>query len=367
MDLEHKISEELLIPPIAVSINLTSNEVTEQRIGKVRSVLKIVSVVLVLTAIVLLLFTKVISDPPAFAGAISSMARSQGKGASINILMVGDWGQQGGLSQVPVAKQMGLTAGYDGSNMVISVGDNFYQNGVSNTNSADWWTSWLNIYTNPTLTNIPWWCVLGNHDYKLNPWAQNQFHTVNSRWNMPSRYYSQIHTYNGISVGIAYLDTNPFAPENYRPGPIATNLNNASIKANDPPQVAWLASTLQSFDAAKVTWKIVVGHHAIHSGGSHGDTASLVQVVKPLLSKYNVKAYLCGHDHTMQHIARDGLNFFVNGAGSQPEPMPLQVQGTQYRVGNTAGFAVINMNAVMLLVQFIDSSGNILYEAFINH
>jgi 3',5'-cyclic AMP phosphodiesterase CpdA len=35
--------------------------------------------------------------------------------------------------------------------------------------------------------------------------------------------------------------------------------------------------------------------------------------VAPLLEKYKVDAYLCGHDHTQQHIENAGVQYYVSG------------------------------------------------------
>jgi hypothetical protein len=37
---------------------------------------------------------------------------------------------------------------------------------------------------------------------------------------------------------------------------------------------------------SKVTWKIVVGHHAIRSVSEHGDTMELVQQLLPILKVF---------------------------------------------------------------------------------
>lgn len=48
---------------------------------------------------------------------------------------------------------------------------------------------------------------------------------------------------------------------------------------------------------AKPTWLLVVGHYPVFSKGEHGDISELTTYLLPLLEKYNVHAYFCGHDH----------------------------------------------------------------------
>ncbi len=51
------------------------------------------------------------------------------------------------------------------------------------------------------------------------------------------------------------------------------------------------------------------------SVAEHGPTAILVNQLRPLLEKYNVTAYLCGHDHSEQYInTGSGIDYHVMGA-----------------------------------------------------
>ena len=45
-----------------------------------------------------------------------------------------------------------------------------------------------------------------------------------------------------------------------------------------------------------------------------------MQRLKPLLEKYNVTSYMCGHDHNLQHISDAGVEYFVTGAGHLIDP-----------------------------------------------
>ena len=60
----------------------------------------------------------------------------------------------------------------------------------------------------------------------------------------------------------------------------------------------------------------------VWSIGEHGPTSELVKRLRPLLFKYRVSAYLCGHDHSMQHLreVNTTLDYFVVGAGHLTDP-----------------------------------------------
>lgn len=47
---------------------------------------------------------------------------------------------------------------------------------------------------------------------------------------------------------------------------------------------------------------VVLGHYPVYSVCSHGSTLALIELVLPMLNKYNVTGYLSGHDHCEEHI-----------------------------------------------------------------
>ncbi len=85
-------------------------------------------------------------------------------------------------------------------------------------------------------------------------------------------------------------------------------------------QLAWLELTLQA--ASNCTWIVVVGHHPISTRHRTIDAVYndlLQRSVRPLLARYKVHMYLCGHLHNLQHVNEDGVHYFVSGAGGHLE------------------------------------------------
>ena len=98
----------------------------------------------------------------------------------LNFVVFGDWGRQGEQDQVEVAAQMASAAKATGAKFIISVGDNFYEDGVASTDDPHWRKSFEEVYQAPSL-QVPWYAILGNHDYHGNCEAQIAYSKINPR------------------------------------------------------------------------------------------------------------------------------------------------------------------------------------------
>ena len=272
----------------------------------------------------------------------------------LNFLIFGDWGRQGEKDQVEVADQMAKAAQDIGAKFVISVGDNFYEDGVTSVSDAHWRASFEDVYHQPSL-QVPWHVIMGNHDYHGNPEAQLAYHASSDRWNMPARYYLQTHPLDGgVTADFFYIDTTPMV-KGYHTNPITKR----QVASQDvPAQLAWLKDALA---ASKAEWKIVIGHHPIYSGGLHGKTPELIKNVLPLLHQYGVQAYFNGHDHDLQHLTVGDINLFDTGAGSEFRPTK-KTKHTQWSKG-CSGFTTVQLLGNRMNVRMIDNHGAMIYAA----
>ena len=66
-------------------------------------------------------------------------------GDDYTFLVVGDWGRNGHFAQRSVAKWMDIASYQFDADMIISTGDNFYDNGIASVNDPYWQTSYENI------------------------------------------------------------------------------------------------------------------------------------------------------------------------------------------------------------------------------
>lgn len=233
---------------------------------------------------------------------------------SLNFLVISDFGGQGGKIQRDVAEQMGKIAKLEKSKFVITGGDNYHLNGISDAHDPRWKTEYEDIYSAPSLY-IPWYASLGNHDYVGRVQAEIEYSKISKRWKMPARYYAHTEIINDTSsVLFVHIDTSPFITDYRNHDSIYHVLGQDTHK-----QLRWIDSVLAS---SKAVWKIVVGHHPIYSSvGNHGNTRELIDNVLPLLQKYGVQIYLCGHEHFLQYLVHGNINFFVCGGGSVSRPV----------------------------------------------
>jgi tartrate-resistant acid phosphatase type 5 len=277
---------------------------------------------------------------------------ADGSADGLNFIVFGDWGRTGEADQVEVATQMAAAAKLTGARFIISVGDNFYENGVASTDDTQWRTSFENVY-NAVALQVPWQVILGNHDYHGDCDAQIAYGKINPRWKMPARYYVQSEKIDdATTVDFFYLDTTPMVKSYF-----AEAATEKQVATQDvPKQLAWFKDALA---ASKAQWKIVVGHHPIYSGGEHGDTQELIDNILPLLQAHKVQAYFNGHDHDLQHLQAGTVNLFDSGAGSQFRATK-NTEHTKFARA-CSGFTTVALQADQMRVGMIDNNGTLLY------
>jgi acid phosphatase len=276
----------------------------------------------------------------------------------LHFVVIGDWGRRGRPDQQQVATQMAASAQSLGAAFVISAGDNFYDDGVASTDDSHWRQSFEDVYDAPSL-QTPWYVVLGNHDYHGNCQAQLDYAAAHPRWVMPARYYTQARPLgSSVNLDLIFIDTCPMV-KSYREGDQVENPNlRANVLTQDVSvQLQWLEKTLSE---SKAGWKIVVGHHPIYSGGIHGDQPELIGQVLPLLQRYKVQAYFCGHDHDLQHLRAGNVNLFVSGGGSEHRANH-EVPQSQFGK-SSSGFMAVSLAKERMMVRVIDNAGTQIYR-----
>lgn len=279
---------------------------------------------------------------------------------SLSLLAVGDWGRNGTFNQSEVAYQMGKIGEELDIDFVISVGDNFYESGLTDVNDPEFENCFTNVYTAPSLQK-QWYAVLGNHDYRGNALAQLDpfLHKIDSRWLCLRSFI--------VDTEVAqffFVDTTPFVRK-YWTHPKEDHYDWRGVA----PRKNYMSNLLKDLESALAAstakWKIVVGHHTMRSVSEHGDTVELVDKLLPMLETYGVDLYVNGHDHCLEHISSTDspLQFITTGGGSKAwrgiynptsEKLELFYDGQ--------GFISLQLTKAVVKVVFYDISGNILHQ-----
>lgn len=239
---------------------------------------------------------------------------------ALHLLAIGDFGT-GAADQIAVAKAMQnfVTERKLKTEGLWLLGDNFYgavKEGFT-VGSKRWQTDIEDMYPASVFPG-PCWAVLGNHDYHDNPGGEQvQLAYAASkpglRWTMPSKWFRFDLGAPAPMVTFICLDSNlqkVSGGKDKKTGKPKAHMSADEEKA----QLEWLKAELQK---PRAPFTVVVAHHPLYSNGSHGDSSALIEQWGDLLQQHQVHAYLCGHDHDLQHLELEGkfTSFVLSGGG----------------------------------------------------
>lgn len=275
----------------------------------------------------------------------------------LNFYLANDLGRNGYYDQMPIAELMGRMAETIDIEFVVAAGDVHHFEGVRSVNDPLWMTNYELIYSHPDLM-LPWYPILGNHEYRGNTQAVVDYSKVSARWDMPDKYYTQVMEEDGATIRLVMIDTSPLL-DKYRED---TEKYPDAGKQDMDRQLAWMDSVLT---AATEDWVLVVGHHPIYAytDKSESERLDMQKRVDSILRKHgNVDMYLCGHIHNFQHIRKKGsdTDYVVNSSGSLSRQNVEPVDGTVFCSGEP-GYSLITVDKKELCLHMIDKNGNIIH------
>jgi acid phosphatase len=279
---------------------------------------------------------------------------------SIVFYTIGDWGKKS-TNLLNVAKSMDTLSSTEEykPNFIISLGDNFYPDGVESTDDEKWEKIYRSVFTGKNLY-CPWYPILGNHDYGINPQVQIDYYKQkkDNRWIMPSRYYNVKHTYDNKKIEIICLDTNELdlITSKYFVSQEVFDLMGINTTTSRE-QLKWLEKTLSNSDA---DWLIVVGHYNLYTAGHHGSNNILIGMLKPLFIKYKVDMYISGHCHNLEHLVDNDIQYIVSGAGSKNGPMGKIFQ-SKFGYGDN-GYTIHKIIDNNMEILFINEKSEVIYK-----
>ena len=216
----------------------------------------------------------------------------------LEIFAIGDAGR-GNTDQVNTAIAMKNYADKIPVEFVLYLGDNCYSSGFSSIYDEKWKTRFEDIYDYPSL-DVPFYAILGNHDYVGNEEAELQYSaTFDTNFTLPSKYYSFSRILpDSTEIQFIMLDT--------------IILVNGGQEADR--ELNWFENEISSSTA---DWKVVCGHYPLYSNGAHGNKTSLINMIEPLLINYNADLYIAGHDHDLELIKNEtGPYYLISGSGA---------------------------------------------------
>jgi hypothetical protein len=254
--------------------------------------------------------------------------------------------------------------------------------GVVSAVDHQWETTFTESFNQQSL-QIPWYAILGNHDYHGNPEAQiqyshraegGQFKDADKRWKMPGHLYSVRHVVrednnawesivttggkvnrqesnpttaspigqapsNGVALSARPVTSaDPSTADRAKSSELTMDIeiifiDTSLVAVTDIGGIHYVSSErtdkyladLEAMLAAaqNATWLFVAGHYTVFSYADHGNNAVLVRRLVPLLQKYGVQGYFNGHDHVLQHVCIGGISYFTSGHGTHANNFPL--------------------------------------------
>lgn len=292
--------------------------------------------------------------------------QAQQSPAALDFLAIGDFGT-GAADQRGVAEAMATFCKAKSIKpaALIMLGDNFYsaRREPFTARAQRWQTDIEDMYPVADFA-CPMPAILGNHDYHDNPGgekAQLEYARSGKRWHMPAKWYRMDLGGNQPLLTLLFVDSN--FPEVSGGMDKKRGVPRACLSAAEvAQQQQWLEKQLAGPRAA---FTLVVGHHPLYSNGAHGDTPALIKAWDGLFQQARVHAYLCGHDHDLQHLELQGrFTSHVLSGGGGAGIRALKGAGKRampYGLA-THGFSHLALRPDSLVISHHDATGTLLHR-----
>lgn len=277
----------------------------------------------------------------------------------LRLVAVGDAGE-GNATQRRVARAIEgacadrTDASGPGCDLVLYLGDNFYQAGLTSPDDPQGQSKFLDAYGE---LSVPLWAVLGNHDYGRRALNRDRaaqqlaFAARHDAFGMPARFYR-------LDAGPATL--------------LALDTNALMLEGlwGDSGQRAWVEDALSQTEAP---WRVLFGHHPFRSNGQHGNAGTyegtrLLPVASGRqLDRFFTETmcgqadlYLSAHDHNRQWLEPTcGVELVVSGAGAKHTPLVGRGAPTLFEDDIHHGFVWLELRPEGLSGAFYRDDGSV--------
>lgn len=238
----------------------------------------------------------------------ANLVQSTGK---MTIGTVGDYGS----GKVPAFDVRDLIVA-EGAKFVVTLGDNVYFETGFQALVGDLYGEFLEARA--------FFPAAGNHDYSEGRGIA-----------LFDRYFRFLEGHRWYSVSIGPVDF--FLLDSHQA------LHHSEVMER---QRTWLEDATAKSEA---TWKVVVTHHPPHSARARSQ-----EEFRFPYSEWGVSMVMSGHDHTMQHLVVDDVNYVVNGVGGGSLHYFEEIlEGTEFRLSDHFGAVFLDVCESELVVRFV--------------
>lgn len=289
-----------------------------------------------------------------------------------SFLAVGDYGGEGD-GQYPVAAMLDVYKARVSADLVVGLGDNFYDHKLTPANDPQYWyQNWYQVYRKYSINmkDVPWHAILGNHDYcgyaraqienKRDGWRMDSFHWVH-RFYAGEQHFAFVYIDTNL---LAYgLDTKEWLKRT------CPNMRKDFQEFAEDPEMRWsqdehikqIGELLDSVQDA--AWIVVFGHHPV-GGGPCGGEGRLSELM-PLFETKRVSAYFYGHVHALSHAIWKDVSYVMSGSGSDRfgKLCTEGGAGTVWGKEKTLGFVWVKFFNNRMQMTYVDGEGNQVFTA----
>jgi tartrate-resistant acid phosphatase type 5 len=242
------------------------------------------------------------------------------------------------------------------------------------------------VFKSEILEKTPWFFVMGNHDHRGNATAQITYTNKSQRWILPSYNYTiNVHlsdhppttTTSSPLISFLMVDTVVLCGNDDGNDHAQPKLKTLAERLRSAQYFASIESRLKSMSESDVPYLIVTGHFPVWSAGQSGPNKCLIDKLRPMLHKYKVSAYLCGHDHNLQHIRDEYMDhmveYVITGATNTVDANATQhindvpADSLKFYWPHQHDFFIGGMNVVKasaesMQILYVDTAGKELYN-----
>lgn len=262
-------------------------------------------------------------------------------GTGVSFLAFGDWGT-GGDDQQEVASAIGSYCSRESCEFVLTLGDNFYSDGVESITDEQWQEKYREIYGS---LGLPFYASLGNHDNNGDIQAQIDYSGIDSTWHMPAEEYSFVWPEGSSDPIIEVFVFNSDYPH-----------------FRDAETQSWLREAIA---ASRATWKVLAMHHPIYSNGNHGDdNQENNEFLIPIICN-QIDLVVSGHDHNFEYLrsSEDGcpieqLVIGTGGAGLRD----IDPDARSISAAKIHGFGWFQATSSQIVFRMIETDGTTFYS-----